>query len=215
MLNSNAQNVIILTYCYAEVTMIKIACVGDSLTYGHLVEDREVNCYPAMLNELLGDNYVVGNFGVNGHTMLKTGDRPYWDHENFRLSSILNPDVVIIMLGTNDSKPHNFTSIQDFISTYEEMIAHFRGLDSKPLVYIATPPTVFPSESPDMTNIRSEIVDNIAEAIRELGKQLLIPVVDVGEGTLNSPECFVSDGVHTNKKGAELIANIVFRNLKK
>jgi len=195
--------------------MIKIACVGDSLTYGHLVEDREVNCYPAVLNDLLGDDYVVGNFGVNGHTMLKTGDQPYWDHENFKLSSMLEPDIVIIMLGSNDSKPHNFTSTHDYISTYEEMIAHYRGLASKPRVYIATPPTVFPPESPEMSTIRSEEVNQMAVAIRELGKRLHISVIDVNKKTADHPEGFVADGVHTNKNGAALIANIVFRELSR
>ena len=193
--------------------MVKIACVGDSLTYGHLVEDREINCYPALLNELLGNEYVVGNFGANGYTMLKTGDHPYWDHENFRFSGMIHPDIVIIMLGTNDSKPHNFTSMEDFISTYEEMIAHYRGLASKPHVYIATPPTVFPPESTDMSTIRGEIVNQMAEAIRELGKKLRVSVVDVGKETLDRPECFTADGVHTNKNGAMLIANVIFREL--
>ena len=193
--------------------MIKIACIGDSLTYGHLVEDREINCYPAVINKLLGNDDVAYNFGVNGHTLLKTGDQPYWDHENFKLSSMLEPDIVIIMLGSNDSKPHNFTDMKDFVSTYEEMIAHYRGLDSKPQVYIATPPTVFTPVSSEMTTIRSEIVNQIAKAIRELGKKLRVFVIDVNKETSDSPECFTNDGVHTNAKGAKLIANIIFRKI--
>jgi lysophospholipase L1-like esterase len=195
--------------------MIKIACVGDSLTYGHLVKDREVNCYPAVLNELLGDDYVVGNFGVNGHTMLKTGDRPYWEHENFKFSSMIEPDIVIIMLGSNDSKPHNFTSIEDFIGTYEEMIIHYRELALKPRVYMVTPPTVFPPESSEMSTIRSEEVNRMAVAIKELGKKLRVSVIDVNKKTADYPEGFVADGVHTNKNGAKLIANIIFRELSK
>ena len=195
--------------------MFKIACVGDSLTYGYLVEDREINCYPAVLNELLGDDYVVGNFGVNGHTMLKSGDQPYWDHENFKFSSIIEPDIVIIMLGSNDSKPHNFTSTDDFTSTYEEMIGHYRGLAQKPRIYIVTPPTVFAPVSPEMSTIRKEVVDQIADAIRELGKKLRVSVIDVNKKTSDYPEGFVADGVHTNKDGAALIANIIFRELSK
>jgi len=193
--------------------MIKIACIGDSLTYGHLVENREINCYPAILNKLLGDNYVVENFGANGHTMLKTGDRPYWDHENFKNSFLMLPDIVIIMLGSNDSKPHNFTTIDDFSCTYEEMITHYQKLSSKPHVYIATPPTVFPPESTEMTTIRGEVVNRMADAIRELGKKLLVPVIDVGKRTENYPEGFTCDGVHTNKKGAGLIARVVFESI--
>ncbi|MCL1990592.1 MAG: GDSL-type esterase/lipase family protein [Defluviitaleaceae bacterium] len=195
--------------------MIKIACVGDSLTYGYLVEDREVNCYPAVLNERLGDTYVVGNFGVNGHTLLKTGDAPYWNHENFKFSAMIEPDIVLIMLGSNDAKPHNFTTLEDFLQTYEEMIAYYRQLDSKPRIYMMTPPTVFPSELPKMSTISPEAVNEIAEGIRGLGKKLRLSVIDMNKKTADHPECFVSDGVHTNKKGAELIATVIFRELSK
>ena len=194
---------------------MKIACIGDSLTYGYLVDDRATNCYPAVLNDLLGDNYVVGNFGVNGHTMLKTGDLPYWEHENFRLSGLSAPNVVIIMLGTNDSKPHNFTTIADFTATYEEMIRHYQRLTSKPLIYLATPPTVFPALTEGMTTIRGEVIKQLANATRELAKDLQIALVDINELTLNRRECFTEDGVHTNKAGAKLIADAFFTQLCK
>ena len=195
--------------------IIKIACIGDSLTYGYLVENREENCYPTVLNDLLGENYVVGNFGVNGHTMLKTGDQPYWEHENFKLSTLFEPDIVVIMLGSNDSKAHNFTNLDDFITTYEEMITHYKALPSKPRIYLATPPTVFSAKDPAVSTIRSEVVDEIAQAIIALGKKLRISVVNVNKKTADFGEGFVDDGVHTNKKGANLIANVVFRELSK
>jgi len=195
--------------------MINISCIGDSLTYGYLVENREENCYPTVLNDLLGDDYVVANFGVNAHTMLKTGDFPYWEHENFKFSSLIEPDIVIIMLGTNDSKPFNFTTIQDFIATYEEMITHYQNLPSKPRIYMATPPKVFPPKTSEVSTIRSEVVDQIADAIRALGKKTRISVIDVNKKTIDRGDCFVDDGVHTNKKGAKLIAEIVFAELSK
>ena len=84
---------------------IRVACIGDSLTYGYLVEDRPVNCYPSKLQRLLGEKYTIKNFGVNGLTMLKNGPESYWESEEFQLSLHFNPNIVIIMLGTNDSKP--------------------------------------------------------------------------------------------------------------
>lgn len=195
--------------------LINISCVGDSLTYGYLVEDREVNCYPAVLNDLLGDNFVVANFGVNGHTMLKSADAPYWNHENFKYSCLINPDIVIIMLGSNDSKAHNFSTMDDFITTYEEMINHYRKLPSKPRVYIATPPTVFPPLEESMSTIRAEVVAEIAEAVRNLGKKLRVSVIDIHKHTSDFKEGFVDDGVHTNASGASLIANSMFRELSK
>jgi len=195
--------------------MFNVSCVGDSLTYGYAVEDRENNCYPHVLNDLLGDDYVVGNFGLNGATMLKTGDLPYWSHENFKMSGMIDPDYVIIMLGSNDSKVHNFTDMDDFINTYEEMIAHYRHLPSKPRVYIATPPMVFPPQEGVTSSIRGEIVEQMAEAIRRLGKKLRVSVIDVHKKTGDYSEGFASDGVHTNAKGAKFIADLVFRELSK
>jgi lysophospholipase L1-like esterase len=195
--------------------MIKIACIGDSLTYGYLVEDREINCYPVVLNELLGEDYAVGNFGVNGHTMLKSGDKPFWTHENFKLSTLFEPDIVIIMLGSNDSKPHNFTTIDQYVADYEEMINHYRSLTSKPRIYIATPPTVFTPIKPTTLTIRREQVNLMADSIRKLGKKLRISVIDINKVTANYAEGFVADGVHTNQLGAKLIANVMYRELSK
>jgi lysophospholipase L1-like esterase len=197
------------------MVMIKIACIGDSLTYGYLVDDREVNCYPTVLNDLLGDDYVVGNFGVNGHTMLKISDNPYWEHENFKLSTMFEPDIVIIMLGSNDSKPHNFTTMDVYLSDYEAMIDHYRGLVTKPRIYLATPPTVFPHLQSADSTIRAEVVEQMAEAVLELGKKLHISVIPVNQKTKDFPDGFDIDGVHTNISGAKLIAETVYRELTK
>ena len=194
--------------------MFKIACVGDSLTWGYLVDDREVNCYPAVLNDLLGEDYVVGNFGVNGHTMMKSGDAPYWSSENFKLSTIFEPDIVVIMLGSNDAKQRNFTTIDEYLTDYEAMINHYRGLGSKPRVYIATPPTVYPDMTGTST-ISAENVELMADAVRTLGKKLHISVIEVNKKTKGFPQGFVDDGVHTNILGAKLIATTVYRELTK
>ncbi len=59
-------------------TQIKVACVGDSITFGFTIENRDQNSYPAQLGRLLGKNWEVKNFGVIGATLLKKGDMPYW-----------------------------------------------------------------------------------------------------------------------------------------
>ena len=50
---------------------IKIACIGNSITYGAGVSNREQNAYPKQLQAMLGDAYFVENFGVSGNTLLK------------------------------------------------------------------------------------------------------------------------------------------------
>src|SRR5579864_433492 len=86
---------------------IRVACVGDSITFGACVPEREKNCYPAVLGGLLGDKYDVRNFGVNGATLLKKGDLPWWNVDAYKSATDFNPDIVIIKLGSNDTKPQN------------------------------------------------------------------------------------------------------------
>ena len=84
---------------------VRIACVGDSITFGSGLANRPLESYPSVLGRLLGDTYFVSNFGVSGATMLRRGDKPYWQEERFRAVRDFNPSIVLLKLGTNDSKP--------------------------------------------------------------------------------------------------------------
>src|SRR5262245_57930852 len=95
---------------------IKIACVGDSITEGAGLSNPSTQSYPARLQKLLGTNYNVRNFGVSGRTLLKKGDFPYWKEAAYTNSHTLNPDIVIIQLGTNDSKPQNWRYGTNFVA---------------------------------------------------------------------------------------------------
>ena len=83
---------------------IRVACVGDSITYGFNLINREKESYPSVLNELLGKEYEVGNFGFSGRTLLKNGDYPYVSEKLYQDSLNFNAKIVIIKLGTNDTK---------------------------------------------------------------------------------------------------------------
>jgi len=192
----------------------KIACIGDSLTYGYLVENREENCYPAQLQKRLGAGYEVRNFGENGATMSKEGDNPYWSHPKFQESSDFEPYIVLIMLGTNDSKSHNWKSVEHYMATYKEMIYHYKALPSRPKIYLLTPPKVFTLPLHHVfSNIREDFVDIMADAVRKLGTELDLPVIEVNLATANRSECFPEDGIHTNALGARLIADTVHEAL--
>src|SRR4051794_25029443 len=91
----------------------KLACVGDSITFGAGIQDRDHDSYPAQLGRMLGEAWDVRNFGVSGATMLKKGDKPYDKQKAYRDALAFKPDVVVIMLGTNDSKPQNWDKHKD------------------------------------------------------------------------------------------------------
>ena len=67
-------------------TQIKIACVGDSVTYGYGIENRKKDTYPAVLQNMLGANYKVRNFGVSGHCVQDSSDRPYANTKTYAKS---------------------------------------------------------------------------------------------------------------------------------
>ena len=68
----------------SQAQKIKVACVGNSVTYGYGIKNRETNCYPAQLQQMLGDAYEVENFGHSGATLLNKGYRPYTQQEAYQ-----------------------------------------------------------------------------------------------------------------------------------
>jgi acyl-CoA thioesterase I len=147
----------------------KIACVGDSTTYGYGLTNRASESYPAVLEGLLGATHTVQNFGVSGCTLLKNGDKPYWKEGTFSSSDNFDPDVVIVMLGTNDAKPQNWSHKAEFSSDYLALIDHYRALGA--LVYVAAPPPVYDPGAFDIapTVVASEVVPLLRQIATHCG----------------------------------------------
>ena len=62
---------------------VRVACVGDSITFGAGVADRKNNAYPVVLGKLLGDGVEVRNFGFSARTMLNKGDHPFMKEKKY------------------------------------------------------------------------------------------------------------------------------------
>src|SRR5690606_30303184 len=92
---------------------IKVASIGNSVTYGAGILDRENSSYPSQLQKMLGTNYLVGNFGRNGATLLKKGHNPYYKTDEFQRAMDFNADMAIIHLGLNDTDPRNWPNYRD------------------------------------------------------------------------------------------------------
>lgn len=193
-----------------EAFSIRVACVGDSITYGVKIQDKFLHSYPAQLQQLLGGHYLVKNFGASGYTLQKSGNFPYWDNPAFQESGDFNPDIVLIMLGTNDTKPYNWTGTEKFLKDYKELISHYCSLDSKPQIFLMTPAAIFPESFKPANHykMQTNVADTLSSAIKELGEQKQLPVIDVHEYTRIHPEYFLLDGVHPDSHGAELIAQL-------
>lgn len=188
-----------------------VACVGDSITYGHGIKHRHVNSYPAQLDKLLGDCYVVKNFGVSGSTLLSKGNKPYIKQNAFKKALAVKPSIVVIKLGTNDSKPQNWGEHAAlYKEDYIQLVEKFQALKSKPKIYICLPiPAYNKKFTIDGTVVKEEIIPKVLEVAEETG----VTVID-----LHSPfkglQDLLYDDVHPNAKGAELIATTVESVLK-
>ena len=62
----------------------RVACAGDSITYGCTLPLFFLARYPTVLQMLLGPGYVVAAFGVNDRTLQNTGNKPYRKEKAFR-----------------------------------------------------------------------------------------------------------------------------------
>lgn len=191
---------------------IRIACVGDSITFGYGVNNADYYCYPAALGRLLGAGYQVGNFGRSGATLLKHGDLPYWNVAEYSaLTDTFQPNVVVIMLGTNDGKPNNWRLKDAFAADYRALIEHFAQLPSKPTVWACAPVPVFGQGA---FGIQPAVVnDEIAPLIRRIAADTGTPLIDV-QAALQGKAALVPDTIHPGADGLALIANAVHARLR-
>ena len=190
---------------------IRVACVGDSITYGARIKDRKNMNYPKQLGKLLGKEYEVRNFGNSGSTMLKKGDKPYWKQKEFKAALEYAPNIVIIKLGTNDTKPQNWKNGADYSVDYKAMISSFTKLSSKPKVYICLPVPVVKAR----WGITNEIViKEIIPAIRKISDQTKSEIIDLNTPFKGKNE-LIPDFVHPNGAGATIIARTVKNSINK
>jgi len=186
---------------------VKVACVGNSITEGAGLEQT----YPEALQHLLGDAYNVRNFGVSGRTLLKKGDFPYWNENKYQVALTWNPDIVIIKLGTNDSKPQNWKYEKSFVKDYVALVKSFQQLPSKPTVYICYPVPVFE----DKFSISGEVVeDEVLPAIHKVSLKTKVKTIDLFSPFMSKAE-LTYDGIHPNDAGAALLAKEVHKALSK
>jgi acyl-CoA thioesterase I len=178
---------------------IRVACVGDSITGG--------TYYPDDLWMLLGENYTVGNFGVGGTTASADSLSPYTNTSAYQEAKDFQPNIVIIMLGTNDAnnliRPNNGS----FLNDYVKLVKSFQALSTKPQVYVVKPPPVFCNGT---TPSAEYFKDNVIPTIEQAAKQTNVPIIDVYSAIANSSS-FFPDGVHPNPEGANLIAYEVYK----
>ena len=207
---------------------IRVACIGNSITDGHGIDMATAYGYPALLQKKLGNDYWVRNFGVSGRTMLNRGDQPYMKEVAWADAQRFKPDVVIIKLGTNDSKPQNWQYASEFREDLEQMILTLRpdlAQNAKkkskktktatpvgPQIFLCTPIPAFKSTwDINETVIANEIIPIQQEVARKYG----LKVIDLHTLFAGDSDKMLTDGIHPDGKGAQRLADIIAEEIRR
>lgn len=192
----------------SAIEPVKVACVGDSITAG-VGAGSSFSSYPSQLQRMLGPEWLVKNFGSSGSTLLRNGDQPYQKTAALTQALAFNPQVVVIMLGTNDSKPQNWKFKDEFASDYKDLISQFRELKSNPRIVLCTAPFVGKDA---LTSINEPVVLEQLPVVADVAKQEGLDMIDNHKATNGKREVF-PDGVHPNAAGATILAKSVYEGL--
>jgi acyl-CoA thioesterase I len=181
-----------------QSSLIRVACIGDSITQG--------TYYTQDLQKLLGNHYAVGNFGLGGSTVLLSTIKPYMYRPGFQNAQNFRPNIVIIMLGTNDANPSYLDQIGNFVQDYKTLVSQFSSTHQ---IWLVLPPPVY---SDSLGPNQAILVNDIIPRIQQVANELDLPTINVYNSLLNHSDFFY-DGVHPTAEGAQIIANTVYAAL--
>ena len=188
---------------------VRVACVGNSVTYGYGIANRERDSYPAQLQRMLGQGYEVKNFGHSGATLLTKGHRPYIKLPEFRQALDYAPDWVVIHLGLNDTDPRNWPDWkEDFIPDYRALIDSFRTANAEARILVCLMTPIF-DRHPRFQSGTRDWHAQIQEAIRQVARGSSAQLIDLFTPLHSRPDLF-PDALHPNPEGAGILARTVF-----
>ncbi len=203
---------------------VRVACIGNSITDGHGIELASAYGYPALLQKKLGSGYWVKNFGVSARTLLNKGDHPYMNELAWRDALAFDPDIVVIKLGTNDSKPQNWQHASEFRSDLEQMLFALRpdlaqpvkkkkgkkkaapAPAARPQIILCTPIPAFKST----WDISDEVITNqIIPILKDAAAKYDLQLLDLHTLYAGDGDKMLSDGIHPDGRGVQRLADIV------
>lgn len=192
-----------------------IACIGDSITFGAGVKGRRDQTWEYYLNQKLGDEFQVLNYGISGRTLQNEGDQPYTKERFYKISQEVKAGTYILMLGTNDAKPYNW-NLKRYENELLFFVRSYTDLPHKPRVILMTPPKCFPDPETGIVgyDIDAENIDRyITDIVKKTAWQLKIELIDLYELTRDHPEWF-DDGVHPNDLGNLMLAEEIVKSFR-
>lgn len=160
----------------ADHTALRVACIGDGVTYGQGLSNRKAESYPARLAALLGEGWMVRNFGATDATILRGADGAYRSQSQWEAVQRFVPHIVVIVLGMHDTSDANWEHKADLKADYLDMLEKLRRIPSGPRVWLCTPAPV----SRSVQSVSAErIAEDIVPLIHEIGEEVFLPVIDL------------------------------------
>ena len=191
--------------------MKKVACIGDSITWGFTILRPRKQGYPAQLAGMLGPEYEVRNFGLNDASARYDADTPYVRHKAYRDSLAYNPDIVLIMLGTNDTKRQNWNP-EIFDRDYRRLVQSYINLPSKPRVILIAPIRIFKVINLPLLGLYPDTMEQgVRPAIHRIAGEMNLELVDLYD--LFSDTTYCMDGVHPQATGAHMLAEAIYSRI--
>jgi lysophospholipase L1-like esterase len=204
-------SVLIAMNGFSQGYHVRIAFVGNSITIGANLLNPTVECYPSRVSQMLqgvyGDTCVVNNYAVSGRTMLKKGDYPIWNEKQFGQMWNFAPDIVFIMMGTNDSKPYNWDVYgNEFFTDYMSMIDTMKERNPRTQFMLAFPPPAFAVNF----DIRDSVILNCIRPLIDSIRMITgAEAVDFYYAFKDSVSLF-PDNIHPNAQGSLSMGKMVF-----
>ena len=197
--------------CSSQKT-VKVACIGNSVTFGLTHKNPQLTSYPSQLQKLLGEKYLVKNFGHSGATLLRKGHNPYFKTKEFEEALAFHADIVIIHLGLNDTDPRNWPNYHDeFAPDYAWLIDTIRKGNPSVKIFICKLTPIF-SDHPRFKSGTRDWFWQIQELIPQIAKANKTGLIDLHSPLYCRPDLF-PDALHPNEEGAAIIAKTVYQKL--
>ena len=188
---------------------IKVACIGNSVTYGYGHKEPAKTSYPSQLQQMLGDKYEVRNFGHSGATLLSKGHRPYINLPEYKAALEFAPDIAVIHLGLNDTDPRNWPNYRDeFYSDYVNIIDALREANPDVEIKVCQMTPIFHWHRRFKSGTR-DWYWQIQEQIPWVAEYDMFELIDLSRYLYNRPD-LMPDALHPNEEGAGIIAKQVY-----
>jgi lysophospholipase L1-like esterase len=191
-----------------DAQTVKVACVGDSIT-------ALPSSWCGTLSTKLGSGYMVMNFGVSGTNLAKNVSQPYWSSAQYTPSHTFAPNIVVIMLGTNDAFDASWTSAKGhFAADYKELLDTYTSLASKPKPYMIIPTPIGTSPfGHDGKLLETDVIP----LIKQVAMEKMVPTIDgftlFGGAMFDASLYGTSDQVHPNAQGQQKLGEAVYKVL--